>query len=312
MIPRRCFLPHTVKQPRLHQFCHMSALRGETQRRPPSLASAAYAQTKLLQIFPELGPRSFRGPTTSIAPDYFPAIACAPARGRRHRDPRVSMRRASRSSGRPISGGHSTTAMLVVPKDFRFNPDGVDARAAQEPSRPAGGVGDACDRNPRRPPALVLVGVAPDGATRNLLRAIAEMATKGGIVSSSRPCRPPEMRNPLCGRPTPSFAPSVDEGFDLPGGSRRLCCGGAVAGVPDIPVPPRDPWGDAAAFFRSLLDRRHVARLSSACWWRIRSRNCAARPCCGRRVSIKSHTLRPVGAGVSIICRANETPHAGE
>jgi len=292
------FLPHTVKQPRLHQFCHMSALRANAETAAFACVSA-YAQTKLLQIFPELGPRSFVV-HDSIAPDYFPP---SPARGAAAD---IVTSRIDASSEPQLGSSDHRRAFYdahVAPKDFRF----ILMVSTLEPRKNHLGLLAAWEMlrsKSASPPALVLVG-SPGWGNKNLLRAMQKWQQKGELFHlSAVPAS--EMRT-LNAAADAVICPSVDEGFDLPA-VEALCCGGAVA-ASDIPVH-REILGDAAAFFDPYstegMCEALVGLLVEDTQQELR------RKAVLRAANFdKSHTLRQ-WERVFDYCRANETPHAGE
>jgi glycosyltransferase involved in cell wall biosynthesis len=292
------FLPHTVKQPRLHQFCHMSALRANAETAAFACVSA-YAQTKLLQIFPELGPRSFVV-HDSIAPDYFPP---SPARGAAAD---IVTSRIDASSEPQLGSSGQRRAFYdthVAPKDFRF----ILMVSTLEPRKNHLGLlaaWEALRSKSASPLALVLVG-SPGWGNKNLLRAMQKWQQQGELFHLSA-VPAVEMRT-LYAAADAVVCPSVDEGFDLPA-VEALCCGGAVA-ASDIPVH-REILGDAAAFFDPYSTERMCEALVGVLAEETQQE--LRRKAVVRAASFdKSHTLRQ-WERVFDYCRANETRHAGE
>jgi glycosyltransferase involved in cell wall biosynthesis len=214
----------------------MSALRANALTAAFACVSA-YAQTKLLQIFPELGPRSFVV-HDSIAPDYFPP---SPVRGAVADI--VTSRIDALSEPQHGSSDHRRAFYDAhVPRDFRF----ILMVSTLEPRKNHLGLlaaWEALRTKSASPLGLVLVG-SPGWGNKNLLRAMQKWQQRGELFHlSAVPAS--EMRT-LYAAADAVVCPSVDEGFDLPA-VEALCCGGAVA-ASDIPVH-REILGDAAAFF---------------------------------------------------------------
>ena len=67
------FLPHTVKQAKMHQFFHLSALQ-ENAKSAVFACVSEHSRTKLLQLFPSVEKRAFVV-HDQIADDYFPETA---------------------------------------------------------------------------------------------------------------------------------------------------------------------------------------------------------------------------------------------
>jgi hypothetical protein len=230
------FLPHTVKQPRLHQFSHMSALQANAQTAAFACVSE-HVKTKLLQIFPELGPRTFVV-HDSISADYFPP---SPARDV---VPDIVTSRIDALSEPQLGSSDHRRAFYDahVRRDFRF----ILMVSTLEPRKNHLGFLAAWESLRSKsafPLALVLVG-SPGWGNKNLLRAMQKWQQRGELFHLSA-VPPAEMRT-LYATADAVVCPSVDEGFDLPA-VEALCCGGAVA-ASDIPVH-REILGDAAAFF---------------------------------------------------------------
>jgi glycosyltransferase involved in cell wall biosynthesis len=231
------FLPHTVKQPRLHNFFHLSALR-ENAKSALFACVSQYSRTKLLQIFPELERRAFVV-HDCIADAYFPAQATRESVSEivtARVDPATEPDLGSGSQRRSFYDSH------VAAANFRY----LLVVATLEPRKNHLGLlaaWEALRLQSRSPVALVFVG-SPGWGNKILLRAMQKWQQRGELFHLS--AVPPSEMRLLYSAAEAVICPSVSEGFDLPG-VEALRCGSAVA-ASDIPTH-REMLGEAALYF---------------------------------------------------------------
>jgi glycosyltransferase involved in cell wall biosynthesis len=231
------FLPHTVKQSRLHQFFHMSAL-SENAKSACFACVSEFSRSQLLKIFPEVEKRAFVV-YDSIGDDYFPSDKtheAVPSIITNRIDPSTEPNFGSPTGRQAFYNVHLPTS------NFKY----ILAVGALEPRKNYGGLLQAWERLrclPNRPTAIVCVSSA-GWNNSDLKFAMRRWQAMGELfhlssVSSS------EMRT-LYSSAEAVVCPSISEGFDLPG-VEAIRCGAPVA-ASDIPVH-REILGDAALYF---------------------------------------------------------------
>ena len=231
------FLPHTVKQSRLHQFFHMSAL-SENVKSACFACVSEFSRSQLLKIFPELEKRAFVI-YDCIGDEYLPSNESREA---------VTSIIANRidPSTEPYFGNLANRKAFydvhLPAGDFRY----ILVVGALEPRKNYLGLLKAWERLrslPDRPTAIVAVSSA--GWNNSALEsALHRWQTRGELFHlSSLPSS--EMRA-LYSSAEAVVCPSVSEGFDLPS-VEAIRCGAAVA-ASDIPTH-REILGEAALYF---------------------------------------------------------------
>jgi glycosyltransferase involved in cell wall biosynthesis len=231
------FLPHTVKQPRLHQFFHLSALQ-ENAKSAAFACVSEHSRTKLLQLFPGLEKRAFVV-HDHIADDYFPETAT------HETVTNIVTSRIDGASEPDLGSAHQHNSFYdthVRQEDFRF----LLVVSTLEPRKNHLGLlaaWEAARMKIKHRVALVFVGSSGWGNT-SLLRAMRKWQSSGELFHLS--AVPPSELRLLYAAADAVVCPSVSEGFDLPS-VEALRCGGAVA-ASDIPVH-REILGEAALYF---------------------------------------------------------------
>jgi glycosyltransferase involved in cell wall biosynthesis len=233
------FLPHTVKQSRLHQFFHMSALK-ENAKSGTFACVSEFSQRQLLQLFPQLEKRSFVV-YDCIADDYFPSsgsseLAASIVSSRI--EPSTEPELGNLANRRAFYDAH------LPSRDFRF----ILIVGTLEPRKNHLGLLKAWERlrlMPNRPTAIVCVG-SMGWSNSELMSALRRWQMRGELFHLST-VSPSEMRT-LYSSAEAVICPSVSEGFDLPS-VEALRCGAAVA-ASDIPTH-REILGDAALYFNA-------------------------------------------------------------
>jgi glycosyltransferase involved in cell wall biosynthesis len=231
------FLPHTVKQSRLHQFFHMSAL-SENAKSASFACVSEFSRSQLLKIFPELENRT-SVIYDRIGDDYVPSNKtreAVPSIITNRIDPSTEPDFGALAKRRGFYDVHLPTS------DFRY----ILVVGALEPRKNYLGLLAAWERLrslPNRPTAIVCVSSA-GWDNLELKSALHRWQAKGELfhlssVSSSEMCT-------LYSSAEVVVCPSVSEGFDLPS-VEAIRCGAAVA-ASDIPVH-REMLGEAALYF---------------------------------------------------------------
>ena len=259
------FLPHTVKQSRLHQYFHMTAL-SENAKSASFACVSEYSRLQLLKIFPEVERRAFVV-QDCIGDEYFPSTETSDA------VPGIIANRIDPSTepdfGR-LAYRKAFYDLHLPARDFRY----ILLVGTLEPRKNYLGFLKAWERLrslPNRPTAIVCVSSA-GWNNSDLKSALQRWQAMGELfhlssVSSS------EMRT-LYSSAEAVVCPSVSEGFDLPS-VEAIRCGAAVA-ASDIPIH-REMLGEAALYFnpystdsmtetiaRFLTDRQVKASMQSA------------------------------------------------
>lgn len=231
------FLPHTVKQSRLHQFFHMSAL-SENAKSASFACVSEFSRSQLLKIFPELEKRTFVV-YDRIGDDYFPSNKT------REAVPSIIANRIDPSTEPDFGALASRKAFYethLPSGDFSY----ILVVGALEPRKNYSGLLAAWERLrslSNRPTAIVCVSSA-GWNNSELKSALNSWQAKGELFHlSSVPSS--EMRT-LYSSAEAVVCPSVSEGFDLPS-VEAIRCGAAVA-ASDIPVH-REMLGGAALYF---------------------------------------------------------------
>ena len=259
------FLPHTVKQSRLHHFFHMTALSANAKSASFACVSED-SRSQLLKVFPELERRAFVV-HDCIGDEYFPSTETPEA------VPGIIASRIDPSTEPDFGRLANRKAFYDVhlpARDFRY----LLLVGTMEPRKNYLGFLKAWERLrslPNRPTAIVCVSSA-GWNNSDIKSAMQRWQARGELfhlssVSSS------EMRT-LYSSAEAVVCPSVAEGFDLPS-VEAIRCGAAVA-ASDIPIH-REMLGEAALYFnpystdsmtetiaRFLTDRQVKAGMQSA------------------------------------------------
>lgn len=231
------FLPHTVKQSRIHQFFHMSALT-ENAKSASFACVSEFSRSQLLKIFPALEKRAFVV-NDCIGDDYFPPTGAQVDVASiivNRIDPSTEPRFGGLVDRRAFYDAH------IPVSDFSY----ILVVGALEPRKNYLGLLQAWERlrsSPNRPTAIVCVS-SPGWNNKALKSAMQRWQAKGELFHLSS-ASSAEMRALYSGAAA-VVCPSVSEGFDLPS-VEAIRCGAAVA-ASDIPTH-REILGDAALYF---------------------------------------------------------------
>jgi glycosyltransferase involved in cell wall biosynthesis len=231
------FLPHTVKQSRLHQFFHMSAL-SENVKSAFFACVSEFSRLQLLKIFPEIEKRTFVV-HDCIGDEYFLSNKTSEA------VTSIIANRIDPSTEPDL--GHLTNRRAfydvhLPASDFRY----ILVVGALEPRKNYLGLLEAWERLrllPNRPTAIVCVSSA--GWNNSTLKSALNRWQERGELFHLSSVSSSEMRT-LYSLAEAVVCPSVSEGFDLPS-VEAICCGAAVA-ASDIPTH-REILGEAALYF---------------------------------------------------------------
>jgi glycosyltransferase involved in cell wall biosynthesis len=228
------FLPHTVKEPRLHSLFHLSALKQNAKHAVFACVSA-HARDSLLKIFPHLEKRAFVA-FDGIAEAYFPGSATPKAVARI-----IASRIDATTELQPRPRANSVESTEIEREDFRF----VLMVSTLEPRKNhlrLIAAWEALRIKLQQRIALVFVGSMGWGNDR-LLRAMRGWQMRRELFHLS--ALPPSEMRILYAAADAVVCPSVAEGFDLPS-VEAMRCGGAVV-ASDIAVH-REILGDAALY----------------------------------------------------------------
>ncbi|MGO9360599.1 MAG: glycosyltransferase family 4 protein [Xanthobacteraceae bacterium] len=224
-------LPHTIRNPRMHRFLHMSAMQENTKSAIFACVSES-SRAQLLRIFPEVEPRSFVV-HNDISDRYSPVLELRDVA----RD--IIMSRSENAIGasyrRSIHASGDKDALRFILVVSTLEPRKNHLRLLE--------AWEALKANSSQQIALVLVG-SGGWNNRALLRAIRRGQSRGDLFHLS--AVPESELRQLYAAAEVVVCPSISEGFDLPSVEAMRC--GAALAVSDIPVH-REILGEAALYF---------------------------------------------------------------
>jgi glycosyltransferase involved in cell wall biosynthesis len=226
-------LPHTIKNPRMHRYLHMSAMQENTRSAIFACVSES-SRAQLLRIFPEIEPRSFVV-HNNISECYSPVL-----------EPRDVARDIIVSRSDSAVGTDHRRSVLFSDQEENDALRFILVVSTLEPRKNHLRLLEAWEAlrsNSSQRAALVFVG-SVGWSDRAVVRAMRKWQSRGELFHLS--AVPESELRQLYAAATAVVCPSVSEGFDLPSVEAMRC--GAALAVSDIPVH-REILGGAAQYF---------------------------------------------------------------